>query len=223
MTRIAQRGSREGTGTAGRWLLLVYRVPSEPSNNRVRIWRDLKRTGVLYLQQCVCVVPVRPGMRKAMDKVRQQIAQLGGSSDLFELPSLPAEQRERLVTRFRELVAKQYAEIVEECETKFVKEVEFETYRQNFSFAEADEIEQDLEKIRRWYERARERDWFGAAGREDVDLWIERCQTLLDGYEHEVHARAAAQNEGPDASEAAPVPVAVQQVVPLRKRVGGVK
>lgn len=206
-----------------RWLLLVYRVPSEPSNNRVRIWRELKRIGVLYLQQCVCVVPVRPGMRKAIDKARELITRLEGSSDLFELPSLPVDERDRLVARFRELIAKQYGEIVEECETKFVKEVEFETYRQNFSFAEADEIEQDLDKIRRWYERVKERDWFEAPGGAEVDAWIERCQALFDEYEAEVHARAAAQSEGPDAAEAAPVPSPVQQVVPMRKRAGGAR
>ena len=34
------------------WLVLVYRIPSEPASKRVAIWRDLKRTGALYLQQC---------------------------------------------------------------------------------------------------------------------------------------------------------------------------
>jgi hypothetical protein len=33
--------------------VLVYRIPSEPASKRVAIWRDLKRTGALYLQQCV--------------------------------------------------------------------------------------------------------------------------------------------------------------------------
>lgn len=222
MTQKQQRSEQDSAG-AGRWLVLVYRVPSEPSNNRVRIWRELKRIGVLYLQQCVCVVPIRPGMRKAMDKVRELIGKLDGSSDLFDVPSLPAGERERLVGRFREVIAKQYAEIVEECETKFVKEIEFETYRQNFSFAEADEIEQDLDKVRRWHERVKERDWFGAPGRDEVEAWIDRCQELLDRYEAEVHTRAAAENEGPDASEAAPVPRSAPQVVPIRKRAGGAK
>ena len=40
-------------------LMLVYRIPSEPASKRVAIWRDLKRTGALYLQQCVCILPGR--------------------------------------------------------------------------------------------------------------------------------------------------------------------
>src|SRR5437763_1155981 len=49
--------------TASGWILLIYRVPSEPSSSRVSVWRDLKRTGALYLQQCVCIVPRRDDLR----------------------------------------------------------------------------------------------------------------------------------------------------------------
>lgn len=35
---------------SARWLLLVYRVPPEPSASRVGVWRDLKRIGALYLE-----------------------------------------------------------------------------------------------------------------------------------------------------------------------------
>lgn len=177
--------------TATGWLVLVYRVPSDPSSNRVGIWRDLKRIGALYLQQCVCVVPDLAEPRAALTAVRERVTALGGSSNLFAAPSLPADEEAALIAGFRDLSAQQYAEIVEECETKFVKEIEFEHFRQNYTFAEAEEIEQDLEKIRRWYARARVRDWFGAPGREAVVAWLQRCTELLDDFFATVHARAA--------------------------------
>src|SRR5947207_5057760 len=105
----------------GGWLVLVYRVPPEPSSSRVGIWRDLKRIGALYLQQCVCVVPAHEALRGEFNAVRERVARLGGSSNLFDVPALPAEEEASLIAGFRDLVAKQYAEIVEECETKFVK------------------------------------------------------------------------------------------------------
>jgi hypothetical protein len=184
------------------WLLLVYRVPSEPSSSRVSVWRDLKRIGALYLQQCVCVVPRRPDLRAAINGVQQKVERLGGSSDLFDIPPQSPTQEAALERGFRELAAAQYAEIVEECETKFVKEVEFEHFRENYTFAEAEEIEQDLDKIRRWYARVRERDWFGAPGNEEVEQWIRRCEELLDGFYAAVYARTASAGASPDALEA---------------------
>ena len=189
--RVAPRG----------WLLLVYRVPSEPSSTRVAIWRDLKRAGAHYLQQCVCVLPHQVQTRAAIDAVRDKIGRLGGSSNLFEVPTLAPAEEEALIQGFRDLVAKQYAEIVEECETKFVKEIEFETFRENYTFAEAEEIEQDLEKIRRWHARVRSRDWFDAPGRAAVDDWIARCAELLEGFYVEVHTRTSGPGQSPDDHE----------------------
>ena len=191
------------------WLVFVYRVPVEPSSTRVSVWRDLKRIGALYLQQCVCILPARPELRAALTSVREKIQRLGGSVNLFDVPRLPEADAAALVDGFRALVTQQYAEIVEECETKFVKEIGFEHFRQNYTFAEAEEIEQDLEKIRRWYERVQTRDWFDAAGRSDVEAWIARCEFLLGEFYDAVHARAAADGDGPDAR------VAGTRVVPL--------
>jgi hypothetical protein len=208
------------------WLVLVYRVPSEPSSTRVAIWRDLKRIGAHYLQQCACVLPRRPDPRLAIEGVREKIGRLGGSSNLFEVPYLAPEDEASLIGGFRDLVAKQYAEIVEECETKFVKEIEFETFRQNYTFAEAEEIEQDLEKIRRWFARVRERDWFEAPGRTQVEEWIGRCAELLEGFYVEVHTRTSASGVSPDEHEvsyevrpiAAVEPASVRRRLPRRRK-----
>ena len=111
---------------------------------------------------------------------------------------LPPEDESKIIASFRTLRNKEYAEIVEECETKFVKEIEFEHFRQNYTFEEAEEISQDLEKIRRWFARVTERDWFAADGRQAVEGWIVRCQELLDGFEQAVYRRRGNDADGPD-------------------------
>jgi hypothetical protein len=206
------------------WLVLVYRVASEPSSNRVSIWRDLKRVGALYLQQCVCVVPAYPELRAVFEGVRDRVARLGGSSNLFDVPTVPADEEAALIAGFRDLATAQYSEIVEECETKFVKEVEFEHFRKNYTFAEAEEIEQDLDKIRRWYARVQERDWFAAPGRAAVDDWLQRCAGLLEEFFDAVHAHTTAQpNEIETSAERgalprlAPVPESPRARTPRRR------
>src|SRR5260370_17115690 len=41
----------------GRWLVLVVRVPAEPSRHRVAVWRELRRTGAVPLGQGCWAVP----------------------------------------------------------------------------------------------------------------------------------------------------------------------
>lgn len=180
------------------WTLLIYRVPTEPASKRMAVWRDLKRLGALYLQQCVCILPRLDAVRDELDRIATRIPTLGGEYTRFDLPRLPPDDESKIIASFRALRNKEYAEIVEECETKFVKEVEFEHFRQNYTFEEAEEISQDLEKIRRWFARVTERDWFAADGRRAVEGWIVRCQELLDGFEQEVYRRRGNDADGPD-------------------------
>src|SRR5690349_1805121 len=109
----------------GPWLLLIYRVPSESSRARVAVWRDLKRLGGLYVQQAVCVLPDREELRASIKKVRKRIDELEGNSIFVTLNDVEPDTRVQFVEGFRSQSEKEYAEIVEECETKFVKEIEF--------------------------------------------------------------------------------------------------
>src|SRR3569833_4481622 len=105
----------------------------------------------LYLQQCVCILPRLDSIAGPLQRLTERIVSLEGEFTLFDVPTLKPADEVRIRQAFRDLRNKEYAEIVEECETKFVKEVEFEHFRQNYTFEEAEEIEQDLEKIQRWF------------------------------------------------------------------------
>jgi hypothetical protein len=180
-------------------MLLIYQVPSQPSAARVGVWRELKRLGALYLQQSVCILPNSGPLRAHLEAVTARIAALEGTYHLLPIRSLPPAEEAKIVEGFLAQSTLQYDEIIENCEVNFVKEIEFETFRQNFTYAEAEEIRQDLDKIRRWYERVVERDWFGAARREDAAAWIERCERLLEEFEEKVFARQQADESGASA------------------------
>ncbi|MEU8223600.1 Chromate resistance protein ChrB [Kribbella sp. NPDC048915] len=171
------------------WLLLIYKVPSESSRARVAVWRELKRLGGYYVQQAVCVLPDRDELRAGMEKVRERVADLGGSSVFLTLTEVDDEVRAQFVEGFRAQSAKEYAEIVEECETKFVKEIEFERFRENYTFEEAEEIRQDLEKLRRWLAKVEGRDWMDADGKELARAKVAECERLLEEFEADVFER----------------------------------
>lgn len=177
------------TEPAARWLLLAYRVPSEPSSNRVAVWRRLKRLGAYYPQQAVCLLPARSETVEALGEMRVQIDEMGGSATYLEIPSLPRDQDQALMAAFGELASAEYAEIIEECDTTFAREVEFERFRENFTFEEAEEIRHGLEKIERWFGEVVQRDWFGSPARGEADQRIKHCRVLLEEFEQEVYER----------------------------------
>ena len=102
------------------WHLFVYRLPSKPSSARVAVWRDLRRIGALPLQQAVVALPQDRGFEERLDAVEARVAAEGGSSYRFVVSG-----GERLEAEWNALRRQEYDEIVEECETKFEREIEF--------------------------------------------------------------------------------------------------
>ena len=200
--------------------MLIYRVPTEPASKRVAVWRDLRRLGALYLQQCACIFPDISAVTEAFDQVAAKIPSLGGETFLLDVPRLQPEDEARIVAAFREQRQNEYAEIIEECEMKFVKEIEFEHFRKNYTFEEAEEIDQDLEKIRRWFEQVKQRDWFSADRRDEVEAWLERCRGLLAEFEEEVYRRNSSGGTSPQREQElldARAP-GLRPITPLRPR-----
>jgi hypothetical protein len=181
------------------WHLFVYRLPSKPSSARVAVWRDLRRLGALPLQQAVVALPRGRGFEPQLDAIEARVAAEGGSSYRFEVAG-----DDRLEAEWNALRRQEYEEIVEECETKFEREIEFEIYRGNLTASEAEEIEADLEKIRAWFGRVSERDVFGAPSRDRAEAAIARCAALLEDFERRVYE--AESEEGPSLQPPAQLP-----------------
>ena len=181
MTDLAQRGP-----AVTNWLLLTYKVPTQSSRARVAVWRDLKRLGALYLQQAVCVLPDLPEVVTALAQVRKRIGDLEGTSFSARLADLSDDDHTQLIDGFRSNSEREYAEIIEECETKFFKEIEFERFRKNFTYEETEEIGQDLDKLRRWLSKIIARDWVNASGRTEAEAKVAECAAMLEEFEAEV-------------------------------------
>ena len=193
--QIEDTGPERSDTLEPQWLLLAYKVPSEPSSNRISIWPELKRLGAYYPQQAVCILPGRPEIRERIAAIRERVADMGGTDTYLEIPHIPDDQHAGLADTFLELAAREYAEIVEECESKFVKEIEFERFRENYTFEEVEEIRQDLEKIQRWFVDAAARDWFESPARSEAERWVDECATLLEAFEADVYARTEGSDE----------------------------
>lgn len=94
------------------WVLLVYKVPREPTALRATVWRRLKRLGALLLHDAVWVLPATDWTREQFQWLAVEISELGGEVYLWESQLLVNGQEENLVRQFLEKVEFIYQDIL---------------------------------------------------------------------------------------------------------------
>jgi hypothetical protein len=177
-----------GSPPAQEWLLLVYRVPSEPSRLRATVWRRIKSLGAIYLQSSAAALPASVQAERALRKLRSEILDMSGSAVLLRCSVLAGEPEVRAA--FQAARDDEYEEIVDKCHD-FLAGLRKEYDEKHFSFAELEENEVDLVKLRTWLDRVRERDVFGADGLQAALSSLAECEEQLEAYAARVYAEEA--------------------------------
>ena len=139
------------------WVLLVYKIPREPTARRAMVWRKLKRLGALLLHDAVWVLPATPWTREQFQWLTVEIGELGGEAHLWESHLLLNGQSEALVQQFQARVESAYQEILHELERD----------------------EADLVVLSRKYQQVRAQDYFHSELGRHVR---ERLMTARGGY-----------------------------------------
>jgi DNA-binding transcriptional regulator PaaX len=168
-----------------RWLLLVYRVPGEPTRLRAAVWRRLKSIGAIYLQNSVAALPVTVGGERALRALRNEIVeQMGGSAQLLIAQTLVGDAE--IIDAFNNARDEEYNEIVQRCQD-FLRSVQENIDGKHYTYAALEEHDNGLTKLRRWADKVRARDTLGAAGAADADDMIGQCAQALNDYAERVY------------------------------------
>lgn len=94
------------------WLVLVYKIPREPTAGRVYIWRKLKQLGAALLQDAVWVLPASPRTQEQFQWLAAEISELGGEAMLWEAAQIYATDSESLKKQFTEPVDSEYRKLL---------------------------------------------------------------------------------------------------------------
>jgi len=181
-------GAAAGEGTGAGWLLLIYRVPPEPTRLRSTVWRRIKSLGAIYLQNSVAALPASTANERALRKLRREITDMSGTAMLMSCSVLAGESEVR--ASFQTARNDEYEEIVDKCED-FLRQVQKEYDEHHFTYAELEENEVDLVKLRNWFAKIVERDVFGASGRAACEQLLDKCEQSLEAYAARVYAEEA--------------------------------
>ena len=133
-----------------RWVLLVYRLPREPSRHRVAVWRKLRDLGALYLQDGVTALPEDAVTREQLEWLQLRVREAGGEATLWEArPGTIAEEAE-LVGDFRASREEAYRGIVAGAER----------IRRKAQMGGGETLLERLGKLEREFRAERRRDYF---------------------------------------------------------------
>jgi Protein ChrB, N-terminal len=195
---------RYARAVSERWLIIAASAPSESSTLRVYLWRNLRGLGAHYLQPSVCLLPERPEVVRRVARLLERVRREGGALRLLHVRLEEPGEEEALLAAFRAERAEEYAEVVSRTPA-FLGELAAERARGRVNYAEVEESEADLARLRAWLGKIRARDYFEAPGRAEAEAALEDCARALADF-----AAAALAAE-------APAPAVPQTPAPARR------
>jgi CRISPR/Cas system-associated endoribonuclease Cas2 len=164
-----------------KWLIITYNLPSEPSRLRVATWRSLKKLGAVNIHQSLWLLPLNDENYTALSLVASNITDNSGEVLLIQTIAMEEKYEKAVVARFNKARKIEYEEILDKCED-FFAEINKEIERKNFTFAEAEENEEELEKLLSWFKKVQLRDLFESPLQEITAKKLEECRKCFEDF-----------------------------------------
>ena len=93
------------------WVVVVYRVPREPSSPRIAIWRRLRNLGVGQLGDGVVALPEDARTREHLEWIADQVTEAGGSALLLRAQALSAADEQAMASAMARARAQEYHDL----------------------------------------------------------------------------------------------------------------
>jgi sugar phosphate isomerase/epimerase len=170
-----------------RWLILVLKVPADPSRHRVAVWRELRKVGALSLGQGVWTVPDVPAFAGGVRRAVELTERAQGQAVTLQATGRGDQDAARLEAMFTAARSQDWAEFLADC-AKFEAEIAKEIRIGKFTLAELEEEEQSMERLRRWHRDLQARDVFGAPAAAEAGGRLKQCAATCEDYAEQVFA-----------------------------------
>lgn len=146
---------------AMRWLQLTYKVPSEPSQKRVWVWRRLQNLGAFALQNSVYLLPFSEEVEKHFRQLAHEIHEMGGEASIFSVVALDIADERRILQTLIEARTNEYNTVVKVC-SRFLGKAMALVETQNWNDQVHAEFAEVLEKVHVLFRTAKRHDMLGA-------------------------------------------------------------
>jgi hypothetical protein len=145
---------------AMRWLQLTYKVPSEPSQKRVWVWRRLQNLGAYALQNSVYLLPFSEEVEKQFRQLAHEIHEMGGEASIFSVVALDIADEQRILHTLMEARDGEYDMVLRVC-SRFLGKASALVEAQQWNDQLHAEFAEVLEKVHVLFRSARRHDMLG--------------------------------------------------------------
>jgi hypothetical protein len=173
VTVVAERASGERVS----WVVLLHRVPREPSTPRIAIWRRLRALGVAQLGDGVVALPEDARTREHLEWVADRVLEAGGTALLL--------RAQAFTRRDEQTIARGMAAARGE---------EYEHVRREADEADLDDGVRRLRRLRKELRGIQRRDYFPPAERELAATAVSELAARLE--QADAPARTSAVADG---------------------------
>ncbi|MEZ4813153.1 MAG: Chromate resistance protein ChrB [Caldisericia bacterium] len=167
------------------WVAINYMLPREPSRARVSVWRKLKKSGAVSILQSMWVLPSNSGNHNLLEKIKDEVNTNNGEAFILNFTT-DLDGEKIIINKFNSARNEEYKEFVEQCED-LIREIEKESNRQNFTFAEIEENEEELNKLMNWLNKIIKRDVFISSLQENANSMFIKCRGILENFCEKVY------------------------------------
>ena len=145
--------------SSGKWVLLAYRLPREPSTPRITVWRALKRLGAAQLVDGLVALPADSRTREQLEWLAETVIEAGGEATIWLGQAGSVAQERAITERMRAVVAAEYRKITQDASAARSRS--------------AGARKRTLGRLRRELRRVRARDYFRAPEQVDATATVE--------------------------------------------------
>jgi DNA-binding transcriptional regulator PaaX len=168
------------------WLMLNFSLPKEPSRVRVSVWRKLKKCGSVSIGQSMWILPFSEEHIAIFNEISNEIKLNNGKAYIVKANFINRVNSVDIVDLFNKARDQEYLEFLDKCDD-FFREIEKETEKQNFSFAELEENEDEYNKLLEWLKKIALRDFFNAPQKIQSEQKLKESKQLLDDFSDKVY------------------------------------
>ena len=166
------------------WLLLLHQIPPSPPYLRAKVMRRLNELGAMPVKNSAYLLPANDDTLEDLQWLRREVEQGGGEAWLFRSEPLAGLSNESLQEEFRKLRSADFRTLAGEARM-LLEELR----------AAPEKGDAQIRKLKRRFDDLRRIDFYGAPGREEVEVLMKEIDRTVNAPRPPAGAGAAASGE----------------------------